>query len=111
MRPDATPALQSLEFVDMYAYSDDFYQSLGHLPMTRRFWANSVFEKSKSGDMVSRIIFTLSKKKCQNIIKIIILNLKVCHASAWDFMTGPGRSGDGPDGDYRIKFCGQILLI
>jgi len=80
VRPDATPALQSLEFVDMYAYSDDFYQSLGHLPMTRRFWANSVFEKSKSGDMV-------------------------CHASAWDFMAGPGRSGDGPDGDYRIKQC------
>lgn len=62
MRPDATPALQSLEFVDMYAYSDDFYQSLGHLPMTRRFWANSVFEKSKSGDMVSRIISPLSQK-------------------------------------------------
>jgi len=80
VRPDATPELQKLDIVDMYAYADDFYQSLGHLPMTRRFWANSVLEKSKHGDMV-------------------------CHASAWDFMAGPGRSGDGPDGDYRIKQC------
>jgi len=48
--------------------------------MTDVFWEESVFEKNPDVDMV-------------------------CHASAWDFMAGNGRYGNGTHGDYRIKQC------
>ena len=49
-------------------------------PMTDKFWSNSVTEKKEGVEMV-------------------------CHASAWDFMDGPGMGDDGKTSDYRIKQC------
>ena len=53
---------------------------MGLYPMTDLFWENSVFEKKNDTEMV-------------------------CHASAWDFMSGSGRSGNGIIDDFRIKQC------
>ena len=64
----------------MYKMSDEFFQSLGMWKMTQKFWDNSVIEKKEGVEMV-------------------------CHASAWDFMDGPGISDDGSTSDYRIKQC------
>ena len=64
----------------MYEMSDEFFQSLGMWNMTDKFWENSVIEKKEGVEMV-------------------------CHASAWDFMDGPGISDDGSKSDYRIKQC------
>ena len=80
VRPDATPELEKLSVLRMYELADEFYQSLGLFNMTDDFWKESVFEKKTDAEMV-------------------------CHASAWDFMGGDGRSDDGENGDYRIKQC------
>lgn len=45
----------------MFQESDNFFTSLGLLPMPPEFWAKSMLEKPKDGRNV------------------------VCHASAWDF--------------------------
>ena len=60
--------------------SDEFFTSMGLMPMTQQFWDNSVLEKTTDTDMV-------------------------CHASAWDFQNAPGISSDGKTGDFRIKQC------
>jgi len=80
-RPDATPEIQKLTAKEMFEFSDRFFQSLGMIPMTEKFWENSVIEKRQDVEAM------------------------VCHASAWDFMAGDGRSDDGATGDYRIKQC------
>ena len=69
-----------MEVLEMYKMSDEFFQSLGMWKMTQKFWDNSVIEKKEGVEMV-------------------------CHASAWDFMDGPGISDDGSTSDYRIKQC------
>ena len=69
-----------MEVLEMYKMSDEFFQSLGMWKMTQNFWDNSVIEKKEGVEMV-------------------------CHASAWDFMDGPGISDDGSTSDYRIKQC------
>jgi len=79
-RPDATPAIEKLTEEEMFDYADEFFRSLGLTPMTKLFWRNSVIKKKPGVDMV-------------------------CHASAWDFMSGDGNSDDGAMGDYRIKQC------
>ena len=79
-RPDATPELEKLTITKMYEISDEFYESLGLIKMTDQFWKKSVLERKPDVDMV-------------------------CHASAWDFMSGDGRSGDGENDDFRIKQC------
>ncbi|KAJ8264684.1 hypothetical protein GJAV_G00152490 [Gymnothorax javanicus] len=60
---DATPAMiaKGWNATKMFQTSDDFFTSLGLLPMPPEFWAKSMLEKPKDGRKV------------------------VCHASAWDF--------------------------
>ena len=79
-RPDATPEIQKLEIDEMYEMSQDFFASLGFWNMTDTFWKESVRQKKEGVEMV-------------------------CHASAWDFMAGPGDGDDGSSSDYRIKQC------
>lgn len=80
VRPDATPALEKMETIEMYKMSEQFFTSIGMWNMTQKFWDNSVIEKTPGVEMV-------------------------CHASAWDFMDGDGMSDDGKTSDYRIKQC------
>ena len=47
----------------MFEVSDEFFTSLGLIPMPPEFWEKSVFEKPEDKEMV-------------------------CHASAWDFCNG-----------------------
>ncbi|XP_064807077.1 angiotensin-converting enzyme-like [Oncorhynchus masou masou] len=60
---DATPAMiaKGWNATRMFQESDNFFTSLGLLPMPPEFWAKSMLEKPKDGRNV------------------------VCHASAWDF--------------------------
>uniref|UniRef100_A0A8C9ZT09 Angiotensin-converting enzyme n=1 Tax=Sander lucioperca TaxID=283035 RepID=A0A8C9ZT09_SANLU len=60
---DATPAMvsQGWNAVRMFKESDNFFTSLGLLPMPQEFWEKSMLEKPSNGRQV------------------------VCHASAWDF--------------------------
>ncbi|KAJ8284556.1 hypothetical protein COCON_G00034060 [Conger conger] len=60
---DATPAMiaKGWNATMMFKASDDFFTSLGLLPMPPEFWSKSMLEKPKDGRNV------------------------VCHASAWDF--------------------------
>ncbi|KAJ8365026.1 hypothetical protein SKAU_G00138570 [Synaphobranchus kaupii] len=60
---DATPAMiaKGWDATKMFQASDDFFTSLGLLPMPPEFWKKSMLEKPKDGRKV------------------------VCHASAWDF--------------------------
>ena len=82
-RPDATPEIEKLTEREMFDYADEFFQSLGLIPMTDDFWAKSVIKKREDVEAM------------------------VCHASAWDFFNGPGDGNfdDGSKGDYRIKQC------
>ena len=61
---------------DMFRSVDLFFQSLGMLPMTQKFWENSIFTKQEN---------------------------MVCHASAWDFKSGNavGSETNGYTGDFR----------
>ena len=61
---------------DMFRSVDLFFQSLGILPMTQKFWENSIFTKQEN---------------------------MVCHASAWDFKSGNaiGSETNGYTGDFR----------
>ena len=47
----------------MFQTSDDFFTSLGLIPLMDSFWTNSMIEKPVGREVV-------------------------CHASAWDFCTG-----------------------
>ncbi|XP_070846561.1 angiotensin-converting enzyme [Chaetodon trifascialis] len=60
---DATPAMvaKGWNASRMFRESDDFFTSLGLLPMPPEFWSKSMLEKPSDGRQV------------------------VCHASAWDF--------------------------
>ncbi|XP_040032505.2 angiotensin-converting enzyme [Gasterosteus aculeatus] len=60
---DATPAMvsQGWNATRMFQESDNFFTSLGLLPMPQEFWDKSMLEKPSGGRQV------------------------VCHASAWDF--------------------------
>ncbi|XP_035263080.1 angiotensin-converting enzyme-like [Anguilla anguilla] len=60
---DATPAMiaKGWDATKMFQTSDDFFTSLGLLPMPPEFWSKSMLEKPNDGRKV------------------------VCHASAWDF--------------------------
>ncbi|XP_041818495.1 angiotensin-converting enzyme [Chelmon rostratus] len=60
---DATPAMvaQGWNATKMFHVSDEFFTSLGLLPMPQEFWDKSMLEKPSDGRQV------------------------VCHASAWDF--------------------------
>ncbi|KAJ8384193.1 hypothetical protein AAFF_G00207410 [Aldrovandia affinis] len=60
---DATPAMINKRWnaTKMFQASDDFFTSLGLLPMPAEFWNKSMLEKPQDGRKV------------------------VCHASAWDF--------------------------
>lgn len=49
--------------LDMFKMSEEFFTSLGLIPMTSEFWNRSIIEKPKDREMV-------------------------CHASAWDFSDG-----------------------
>ena len=67
----------------MFDYADEFFQSLGMTPMTDTFWEKSVIKKREDVDAM------------------------VCHASAWDFMHGPGDGnfdfGDQENVEYYNK--------
>ncbi|XP_019379146.1 PREDICTED: angiotensin-converting enzyme isoform X3 [Gavialis gangeticus] len=60
---DATPAMKSQNWTPkrMFQESDNFFTSLGLIPMPQEFWNKSMIEKPSDGREV------------------------VCHASAWDF--------------------------
>ncbi|XP_061410805.1 angiotensin-converting enzyme-like [Lethenteron reissneri] len=60
---DATPAMQAQKWTAkmMFNVSDEFFTSLGMIPMPQEFWDKSMLEKPTDGREV------------------------VCHASAWDF--------------------------
>uniref|UniRef100_K7FAQ8 Angiotensin-converting enzyme n=1 Tax=Pelodiscus sinensis TaxID=13735 RepID=K7FAQ8_PELSI len=60
---DATPAMQKQNWnaTHMFRVSEEFFTSLGLMPMPPEFWARSMLEKPSDGREV------------------------VCHASAWDF--------------------------
>ncbi|KAM3859472.1 angiotensin-converting enzyme [Diretmus argenteus] len=60
---DATPAMEAKGWnaTRMFRESDNFFTSLGLLPMPKEFWDKSMLEKPTDGTKV------------------------VCHASAWDF--------------------------
>ena len=65
----------------MFDYADEFFQSLGMTPMTDTFWEKSVIKKREDVDAM------------------------VCHASARDFMHGPG-DGNFDFGDKEhVKHC------
>ncbi|GBN49726.1 Angiotensin-converting enzyme, partial [Araneus ventricosus] len=49
--------------LEMFKSSEDFFTSLGLIPMTPEFWNRSIVEKPTDREMV-------------------------CHASAWDFSDG-----------------------
>ena len=69
----------------MFDYADEFFQSLGMIPMTDTFWEKSVIKKREDVDAM------------------------VCHASAWDFMHGPG-DGNFDFGDKEnVKCCWNNL--
>ena len=70
---------------DMFRSVDNFFQSLGMLPMTRNFWENSIFEKHEN---------------------------MVCHASAWDFKSGNGvgSEANGHNGDFRKNIKTRSLI-
>ena len=70
---------------DMFRSVDNFFQSLSMLPMTRKFWENSIFEKQKN---------------------------MVCHASAWDFKSGNGvgSEANGQTGDFRKNIKTRSLI-
>ena len=70
---------------DMFRSVDNFFQSLGMLPMTRKFWENSIFEKQEN---------------------------MVCHASAWDFKSGNGVGSEtnGHTGDFRKDIKTRSLI-
>ncbi|XP_060637297.2 angiotensin-converting enzyme isoform X1 [Anolis sagrei] len=63
IKVDATPAMKSKGWTPkkMFEESDNFFKSLGLIPMPEEFWKSSMLEKPKDGREV------------------------VCHASAWDF--------------------------
>ncbi|KAH0627017.1 hypothetical protein JD844_002377, partial [Phrynosoma platyrhinos] len=63
IKVDATPAMKSQGWTPrkMFEESDNFFKSLGLIPMPPEFWKESMLEKPKDGRDV------------------------VCHASAWDF--------------------------
>jgi len=73
---------------DMFRSVDLFFQSLGMLPMTQKFWENSIFTKQEN---------------------------MVCHASAWDFKSGNavGSETNGYTGDFRkdIQIFGRELWL
>ena len=56
-------SLQGYTAQTMFEKSDEFFTSLGLIPMSRPFWEKSVIEKPEDKEMV-------------------------CHASAWDFCNG-----------------------
>ncbi|XP_037079985.1 angiotensin-converting enzyme-like isoform X2 [Pollicipes pollicipes] len=63
---DVTPQMveQGYTPLKMFQMSDEFFTSLGLIPMTPEFWNNSIIEKPADGREL------------------------VCHASAWDFYDG-----------------------
>ncbi|XP_053121534.1 angiotensin-converting enzyme isoform X2 [Hemicordylus capensis] len=63
IKVDATPAMKSQGWTPrrMFEESDNFFRSLGLIPMPPEFWNKSMLEKPRDGREV------------------------VCHASAWDF--------------------------
>lgn len=65
----------------MYQEADKFYQEMGLLPMTPKFWQNSIVVKPTDGrDML-------------------------CHATAFEFCEHVPR---GENADYRIKMCTEV---
>ena len=62
---DVTPEMlrQGYTPLKMFQMSEDFFTSLGLMPMPSEFWRDSIIEKPPGREMV-------------------------CHASAWDFCNG-----------------------
>jgi peptidyl-dipeptidase A len=93
---DVTKAMiaQNYTPVIMFHTADDFFQSLGLIPMPEAFWNGALFRCLRREKRELQIAGTIMTRP-DNVVGF------VCHASAWDFFNRV---------DFRIKMCTQVQM-